>query len=78
MTNYHKIAETTYGRDLNSFGIIETDYRKIEEYKTKSKIFTDTKKMQNEIILMRQRLDEFESIKSDVAEIKEMLKGIVR
>ena len=65
---YINIPDTTLMRDMRSRGLIETDPSKKEEYKVRSAQLTASKKQQEDI----------NNLKSDMAEIKNLLKGLIK
>lgn len=62
-----KIPETTLTRDIKNRALLETDRSKLDEYRIKSKMLNANKNMQEEI----------NTLKNDMQEIKELLKGLV-
>lgn len=62
-----QIPDTSLLRDINSRGIIETDRKKAEDYLMKSKMMTKSKNLEEEI----------NTLKNDMKEIKDLLKGLV-
>lgn len=73
-----KIPETSLNRDMNSRGLVETDTRKIKEYREKTLMANKAKLAQDEISNIKKRLDEMDVIKNDIVEIKALLQGLVR
>lgn len=73
-----QIPNSTLNRDMNSKGLIETDRTKADEYKLKSRLLNDSKCTQDEINTIKQKIGEIDSIKSDLNEIKELLKGLAK
>lgn len=61
------IPDTSLLRDINSRGIIETDRKKAEDYLMKSKMMAKSKNLEEEI----------NTLKNDMKEIKDLLKGLV-
>lgn len=61
------IPDSTLHREINSKALVETDKRKADDYLAKRKMLTSTKNMQEEI----------NTLKNDMQEIKELLKGLV-
>jgi hypothetical protein len=73
-----KIKDTTYLRDMNSRrGIVETDMRKVDEYKTKSMMMNAAKTNKEEINMIKEKLGEVDEIRNDINEIKNLLKNLV-
>lgn len=64
---YVNIPDTSLLRDINSRALIETDTSKKEEYKVRSAQLNAQKKQQEDI----------NNLKSDMEEIKKLLKGLV-
>ena len=73
---YVQIPDTTYKRDTKSFGLVETDKSKAEEYFVRSKSLSSIKTYQEELEEVKKRLTVIETLKDDIMEIKQMLKGI--
>ena len=72
-----KINDTTYQRDIRSRGIVETDHRKIDEYRTKSMMMNTAKANKDEINMIKEKLADVETLKNDMSEIKNLLKSLV-
>lgn len=64
---YVNIPDTTLLRDIKSRGLIETDTSKKEEYRVKTIQLNAQKKQQ----------DDINNLKSDMEEIKNLLKGLI-
>lgn len=73
-----QIPGSTLNRDMGSRGLIETDRAKADEYKMRSKIMNDSRCTQEEINTIKQKISEIDNIKTDLNEIKELLKGLVK
>jgi DNA-binding transcriptional regulator YhcF (GntR family) len=71
------IKETTYQRDIKSRGIVETDRRKAEEYRTKSMMMNAAKTNKEEINMIKEKLADVDTLKHDMAEIKDLLKSLI-
>ena len=61
------IPDTSLLRDVHSRGLIETDRKKAEDYLVKSKMMARSKNFEEEI----------NTLKKDMQEIKDLLKGLV-
>lgn len=61
------IPETTLQRDIRSRGLIETDRKKADDYIAKAKMLAKSKNLE----------DEINTLKKDMQEIKDLLKGLV-
>jgi hypothetical protein len=72
------ITNSTLARDMNSRALIETDMIKATEYKTKDRIMNDTKDMKEQMCALRQKVENLETVKQDINEIKELIKGLIR
>lgn len=72
-----QIKDRTLQRDMQSKGLVETDLRKVEEYKTRSLMMNAAKSNQEEINIIKERLSEIDNIKSDMSEIKKLLSALV-
>ena len=69
------IAKTdnhSFGRDLDSKAVINTDRTAYQEFKTKRKM------MRQEAEKAQQLASDVEQLKSDISEIKNMLQSIAR
>jgi hypothetical protein len=64
---YVNIPDTTLMRDIKSRGLVETDISKKEDYKVRSAQFNAQKRQQ----------DDINNLKSDMEEIKNLLKGLI-
>lgn len=62
---------------MHSKGLVETDLRKVEEYRTRSLMMNTAKANQEEINNIKQKLSEIDSIKSDMGEIKQLLNALI-
>lgn len=62
---------------MNSRGLVETDRRKIDDYRLKSKIMTAAESTRDEINSIKEKLGEIDNLKSDIQEIKSLLKNLV-
>lgn len=71
------IKDRTLQRDMHSKGLVETDLRKVEEYRTRSLMMNTAKANQEEINNIKQKLSEIDSIKSDMGEIKQLLNALI-
>lgn len=72
------INNSTLARDMNSKALIETDLNKATEYKTKAKIMNDTKELREQMCSLRKQVEGLESVRQDINEIKELLRGLIR
>jgi hypothetical protein len=72
------INNSTLARDMNSRALIETDLNKAIEYKTKARIMNDTKDLKEQMCALRQKVENLETVKQDINEIKELIKGLIR
>lgn len=72
-----QIKDKTLQRDMKSRGIVETDLRKVEEYRTRSLMLNTAKSNQEEINSIKEKLGEIDSLKDDLSEIKTLLKSLV-
>ena len=61
------IPDTTLQREVHSRGLVETDKKKAEDYLVKTRMFNKSKNLEEEI----------NTLKSDMKEIKDLLKGLV-
>ena len=71
------ILDSTLNRDMRSRAVIETDVRKAEEYKVKSKMMNTAKSAHDEINTIKEKLCEIDTLKNDMLEIKALLKCLV-
>jgi hypothetical protein len=72
------ITNSTLARDMNSRSLIETDLNKATEYKTKARIMNDTRDLKEQMCALRQKVENLETVKQDINEIKELIKGLIR
>ena len=72
------ITNSTLARDMNSKALIETDLNKATEYKTKSKIMNETKDLREQMCALRKKVENLETVKQDINEIKELIRGLIR
>jgi hypothetical protein len=71
------IIDSSLHRDMGSRGLVETDRRKIDDYKLKSKMMTTAASTRDEINNIKEKLGEIDNLKSDMQEIKSLLKNLV-
>lgn len=74
MPQYVEIPETTLARDVSSLGLVETDYRKVDEFKNR--------KLQKQRALeaaakMEELSTDVDVLKEDMSEIKSMLRKLI-
>jgi len=72
------IAEPVRGfteRDRNSKAILNTDIDSLLKYKIQKRKISDINKSRNEIVIIREEID---NIKSDLSEIKQLLLKITK
>ena len=62
---------------MQSRGLVETDRKKIEEYRTRSLMLNAAKVNQDEINSIKEKLCEIDNLKDDLSEIKTLLKSLV-
>jgi muconolactone delta-isomerase len=72
-----QIKDKTLQRDMQSRGLVETDLRKVEEYRTRSLMLNTAKANQDEINTIKEKLGEIDNLKEDLFEIKNLLKSLV-
>lgn len=75
---YINIPKTTLMRDMKSRGLVETDTSKKEEYKTRSTTLNAQKRLQEEINIIKEKMSKIDRIESDMEEIKNLLKGLMK
>lgn len=75
---YVNIPNTSLSRDMHSKALVETDRKKAEEYKTRSRMLTETKNLKEEMDYLKSKISEIDTIKDDIAEIKSLIKGLAR
>lgn len=75
---YIKIPQTTLMRDMKSRALVETDVSKKEEYKARSATLNSQKKVQEEINTIKEKMSKIDRIESDMEEIKNLLKGLIK
>lgn len=68
------VLDSTFQRDIDSRGLIETDTSKRDDYATRRKMMNMTKTQKTEINNLKHELDD---LKASIAELKELLtKGV--
>lgn len=72
------ITNSTLARDMNSRALVETDQNKATEYKTKARIMNDTRELKEQMCTLRKKVENLETVKQDISEIKELIKGLIR
>lgn len=72
------INNSTLARDMNSKALVETDLNKAIEYKTKAKIMNDTKELKDQMCSLRKQVESLETVRQDINEIKELIRGLIR
>lgn len=75
---YINIPNSTLSRDVHSRALVETDKKKAEEYKARTRILTETKSIKEEMEYLRSKVSEIDTIKNDISEIKELIRGLAR
>lgn len=70
------IQNSSFVRDMNSKAILETDISKANEYRIKSKMLSDTNDLKRQMSDLHDRVRELETVKIDIQEIKQLLKGL--
>lgn len=70
------INNSSLARDMSSRALIETDMAKVNEYKIKSKLMNDTNTLKQQMSELREKVIELETVKTDIQEIKQLLKGL--
>jgi len=63
----------TFQRDIHSKALLKSDTRELDEYKFKRRML----KKDSEINTIKEKLKEMDEIKSDLNEIKNLLKGLL-
>lgn len=71
------ILESSLQRDMRSRGLVETDRKKAEDYKLKSRMMNTAVAAHDEINSIKEKLADIDSLKSDMQEIKSLLKNLV-
>jgi cell shape-determining protein MreC len=71
------ISNSTLARDMNSRALIETDMNKATEYKTKARLFNETRDLKEQMNLLQHKVESLESVRTDIVEIKELIKGLL-
>jgi len=72
------IPDSTFQRDIHSRGLIETDRKKVEDYKARSKMLSGVRSSQEDINSIKDQLSEIQALKNEMAEIKELLRGLIK
>lgn len=65
-------------RDTYSKAILSTDLQKLKEHKEKKAFFQDLLRQKDEINKLNKSIDELQSLKNDIKELKEMFLQIVK
>lgn len=64
-------------RDTHSKALLMKDSKQADDYKLKSKLMKAAKERDQEINSIKEKLSEFDVLRQDVEEIKNLLKGLV-
>jgi hypothetical protein len=70
------IQNTSLVRDMGSRALIETDLSKANDYRIKSKIINDTNMLKQQMVELHKKVEELETVKIDIQEIKQLIKGL--
>lgn len=65
-------------RDTYSKAILSTDLQKLKEHREKKAFFQDLLRQKDEINKLNKSIDELQSLKNDIKELKEMFLQIVK
>lgn len=77
--NYVKIQDNNnLLRDKKSNAILNIDRKAADDYKAKVLMLKQTQQQKDEINTIKEKLSELDAIKSDMAEIKNLLKGLLK
>lgn len=60
---------------MQSLGLVETDRSKAEEYKVRKMMLQNSKSAHEEVVQLKEELG---TMKTDLNEIKELLKGLLK
>lgn len=78
MRNLAKIEEhESLRKDMNTGAILLSDTNALNEYKSKKAMINGVRNVNEEINTIKEKLNEFEALRSDMKEIKELLRGLV-
>lgn len=72
-----QIKDSTLQRDIKSLGLVETDLKKVDEYRARTMMMNAAKSNKEEINSIKDKLSEIDSLKSDLSEIKSLLKSLI-
>lgn len=76
---YLKIEDNEYlVRDVSSNAILNTDRKAADEYRIKAQMYKNVQQHKEEINTIKDKLSELDTVKSDMAEIKNLLKGLLK
>jgi hypothetical protein len=62
---------------MNSRALVETDLNKATEYKTKARIMNETRELKEQMCVLREKVESLENVKTDINEIKELIKRLI-
>lgn len=65
---YVKVLESTYARDMSSKSIVETDFKKRDEYLNKAKMMKTIIENEKKIEMLDKKIDE----------LTELIKGLIK
>jgi hypothetical protein len=65
-------------RDKKSNAILNIDRKAADDYRAKVQMLKQTQQQKDEINIIKEKLSEVDQIKSDLAEIKNLLKGLLK
>ena len=65
-------------RDKKSNAILNIDRKTADDYRAKVQMLKQTQQQKDEINIIKEKLSEVDQIKSDLAEIKNLLKGLLK
>lgn len=79
MQNLAKVTEhEELRKDMNSGAVLLSDKNVANEYKTKKNMLRSVHSVNAEINIIKEKLSEFEDLRSDMREIKELLRGLAK
>lgn len=65
-------------RDRKSNAILNIDRKAADDYRAKVQMLKQTQQQKDEINTIKEKLSEMDSIRSDLEEIKHLLKGLLK
>lgn len=79
MLKLTKIADrNNIAKDMTTGAILATDRTMLDEYKAKKAMISAAKESEQRLNNIQEKFEEIDELKKDIAEIKQLLRGLVK